>query len=103
MTLTPIELTDGQFASLTDFVFNVGSANFRSSTLLSVVKRKQWDRVPAQFRRWVLAGGKTWSGLKKRRDAEIVVFFQGLPKPKGGPSVGEDLSPIDIRQGELSR
>jgi GH24 family phage-related lysozyme (muramidase) len=97
-----ISLTDGQFAALTDFVFNVGGQNFRHSGLLQVVNEGgDFDRVPAQLRRWVLAGGKRWPGLVKRREEEIALFFDGLPKPKAIPPLpGENLSPVDIRKGE---
>jgi len=98
--LAPKDLSDGQFAALADFVFNVGSANFKASTLLQVVNTKQEDRVASQFRRWTLAGGKAWPGLKKRRENEIVLYFSGRPTPKGIPPQGERLSPIDIRKGE---
>lgn len=47
------ELSDGQFAALCDFVFNVGSGNFRRSTLLKVINAEEFDKVPFQFRRWV--------------------------------------------------
>jgi lysozyme len=100
MTSVKVELTDGQFASLTDFVFNVGSANFRNSKLLQIVNTNQQDRVPAQFGRWVYAGGKPLAALKTRREREIKLFFDGLPTPKGIPQPGEDLSPIDILKGE---
>ncbi len=100
MTSVNVPLTDGQFAALTDFVFNVGSANFRSSTLLKIVNAKEQDRVPPQLRRWVLAGGKPLVALQTRREREIELFFEGLPKTRGIPSPGEDLSPIDVRKGE---
>jgi GH24 family phage-related lysozyme (muramidase) len=100
MRSVSVSLTDGQFAALTDFTFNVGAENVRGSTLLRLVNSKELDRIPAQFRRWVLAGGKAWPGLKQRREREIELFFEGLPKPKGLPQPGEDLSPIDVRKGE---
>lgn len=100
MTVVKVPLTDGQFAALTDFVFNVGNANFRTSTLLQVVNANQEDRVPTQFRRWVLAKGKPLPGLKVRRDREIALFFDGIPKMRAVPQPGEDLSPVDIEQGE---
>jgi GH24 family phage-related lysozyme (muramidase) len=92
-------LTNGQFAALADFVFNVGSANFQGSTLLRVVNAKQLEQVPAQFRRWVLASGEPWPGLRKRREREIELYFEGLPSARGlGP--GQELPLIDIRTGE---
>jgi GH24 family phage-related lysozyme (muramidase) len=37
VTAVTVKLSDGQFAALADFVFNVGSANFRNSALLRVI------------------------------------------------------------------
>jgi GH24 family phage-related lysozyme (muramidase) len=90
-------LNDFQYAALCDFVFNAGAANFRSSTLLKVVLDQQLDRVPAQFRRWILAGGKKFKGLEIRREGEIALFFEGQPVPRSMPRADEDLSPLDIR------
>ncbi len=100
MKSVTVSLTDGQFAALTDFTFNVGSQNFRTSKLLKLVNASEMDRIPWQFRRWVLAGGKPWPGLKRRRELEIAVFFTGLPKPRGLPQPGEDLSPIDMQKDD---
>ena len=55
-------------------------------------------RIPTQFRRWVLADGKTWPGLVTRREGEIALFFDNQVIPKGGPT--PVLPPIDIRRGE---
>ncbi|MGO6840430.1 glycoside hydrolase family protein [Rhizobium leguminosarum] len=96
----PQDLTDGEYASLVDFTFNVGGANFKGSTLLKVVKQKQFDRVPEQFNRWTKAGGKEIAGLKNRRAAEIKLFFDGKPIPRPAPIPGEDLSPLDIDIGK---
>ena len=100
VTLVKVSLTDGQFAALTDFVFNVGSANFRNSTLLQAVNAKQQDRVPTQLRRWIMANNKPLPGLKVRREHEIQLYFDGIPKTRAIPRPGEDSSPIDIQKGE---
>jgi len=96
MRFVYVDLTDPQFAALSDFVFNVGSLNFQRSTLLKVVNARQDERIPGQFRRWVMAGGKTWQGLVTRREKEIALFFEGRPKVRDLPLPGEDLSPIEI-------
>jgi len=96
-----VGMTDTQYAALCDFVYNVGVANFHNSTLLSVINSKQQERIPMQFRRWTLAGGIELAALKKRREREIEMFFDGAPIPKAVPPENEDLSPIDIRRGEL--
>jgi lysozyme len=100
MSSVKVPLTDSQFAALTDFVFNVGGANFRASTLLEAVNANQRDRVPAQLRRWVLAKGKPLAALQTRREREIELFFAGLPKTREIPPPGENLSPVDIQKGE---
>ncbi len=102
MMLTNIELTDAQYAALCDFVYNVGSGNFRNSTLRKVVNAGEHERVPFQFRRWVNAGGRELPGLVTRREKEIDLFFDGVPIPRAAPGADEDLSPIDIRSGEGS-
>jgi len=92
-------LTDQQFAALCDFVFNVGGDKFAGSTLHLVVERGEFSRVAPELRRWVLAGGQYQRGLEKRREAEIALFFTGIPRPVERPS--DIFSPkIDILIGE---
>jgi lysozyme len=98
-----VDLTNGQFAALSDFVFNVGTSNFMRSTLLKAVNAEEEDRISGQFRRWTLAGGKTWPGLVKRREREIALFYEGRPASRAAPPPGEDLSPIDILDDAHSR
>jgi GH24 family phage-related lysozyme (muramidase) len=100
MSNVKVALTDAQFAALTDFVFNVGSGNFQNSTLLKAVNSDEMDRVPGQLRRWVYAGDKLLTALQTRREREIDLFFEGLPKPKGLPLPNENQSPIDVNRGE---
>ena len=100
MTLVDAELTDGQYGALCDFVFNVGAGNFRKSTLRKRVNARDFDRVPFEFRRWVFAGGRKLTGLAKRRENEITLFFEEIGIPRAIPPPDVDLSPIDIRTGE---
>lgn len=100
MQLVEADLTDGQFAALCDFVFNVGSGNFRASTLLRRLNARRFDDVPFQLRRWVKAGGRELPGLKARREREIELFFDGIGIPRAAPPPTEELSLIDIRTGE---
>lgn len=99
-TKTKIPLTDGQYAALCDFVYNVGTGNFAKSTLLSVVNKQQLDRVPAQFRRWSKANGRVIKGLKIRNEKRIDLFFDGIGVPRALPEAEEMLPEIDIRVGE---
>ncbi|MBK6958449.1 MAG: lysozyme [Nitrosomonas sp.] len=59
------DLTEGEFAALVDFVFNVGARRFEKSTLLRVVNNGNYQRVPVEFRRWVLADGKFYGSSGK--------------------------------------
>lgn len=70
-----IALTQGQFDALTDFVFNLGSANLRKSTLLKYLKAGRPTLViQAEFLKWCYAGGKKLPGLLKRRQWESERF-----------------------------
>jgi lysozyme len=100
LVLVDAQLTDGQYAALCDFVFNVGAGNFRNSTLRKRVNARDFDRVPFEFRRWVYAGGRKLTGLAKRREKEITLFFEEIGVPRAIPPADVDLSPIDIRTGE---
>lgn len=54
--------------ALTDFTFNNGIGNVKSSTLLSLVNQGKHKEACAQLTRWVFAKGKKLAGLVKRRD-----------------------------------
>jgi len=94
-----LEATDGQFAALVDFVFNVGAGNFQKSTLLKRVNARRFNEVPFELRRWTKAGGRTFPGLVTRREKEIALFFLGSRAPisRGQPTPDQT---IDIRLGE---
>lgn len=96
MQLARDSLTDGQYAALVDFTFNVGSRNFERSQLRRVVNNGDYQRVPVELRKWVKAGGKVYKGLQNRREKEIKLFFDGASR--GGKPAVEEL--IDIRTGE---
>jgi lysozyme len=95
-------LNDPQYAALVDFVYNVGSRNFRNSTLLRVVNAipDQDVQVAAQFAAWIKAGGKIIDGLKKRREKEIALYFTGRTLPTETKGLVPTVPPIDIRTGE---
>lgn len=67
--LVKVELTQGQFDALADFVFNIGEPQFSSSTLLRMVNRGQLSQAAQQFERWKFNDGKPMLGLLRRRVA----------------------------------
>ena len=74
LRLIHVPLSDGQFSSLVSFVFNLGAGALQRSTLRRKVNREEHEAVPAEFRRWVWAGGRKLKGLIWRREAEAALF-----------------------------
>ncbi|MGB1539350.1 MAG: lysozyme [Rickettsiales bacterium] len=72
--LVHVPLTDNQFAALVSFAFNLGAGALQRSTLRHKVNREEHGEVPAEFKRWVWAGGKRLAGLIRRREAEAVLY-----------------------------
>jgi lysozyme len=69
-----VELNQDQFDAMVCWVYNLGSGNLSSSTLLKVLNDGDYDGVPEQMKRWNKAGGKVLNGLIKRRDSEAKLF-----------------------------
>lgn len=68
-------LTQGQFDALLSFAYNLGLAKLRGSTLWRKVKANPNDpTIPAEFERWVYAGGVILRGLELRRAAEAAIW-----------------------------
>ncbi len=71
-----VQLTDCQFGALVSFTYNVGIGAFRRSTLLRKVNADPENpEIKAEFTKWVRAGGKTLTGLVRRRKAEADLYF----------------------------
>lgn len=71
-------LTDGQYAALIDFTFNLGVGAFEGSTLCRLVKEGNMVLAPGEFGKWVYGtvdGQKVvLPGLVRRRAAEVAVW-----------------------------
>ena len=74
LRLITVPLTNGQFDALVSFTFNLGGGALQRSTLRRKVNREEHDDVPAEFLRWVWAGGKKLRGLVRRREAEVLSY-----------------------------
>lgn len=74
LRLITVPLTDGQFDALVSFTFNLGAGALQRSTLRRKVNRGDHANVPAEFRKWVWAGGRKLEGLVKRRKAESDLY-----------------------------
>lgn len=74
LRLVTVNLTQGQFAALVDFVYNEGAGNFAHSTLLKYINHNDMGLAAEEFPKWVYAHGKVLGGLVTRRLREQALF-----------------------------
>ncbi len=74
LRLINVPLTDGQFAALVSFAFNLGGGALQRSTLRRKVNWQEHDEVPAEFVKWVYVRGRKLPGLVKRRRCEAMLY-----------------------------
>jgi lysozyme len=72
--LITVPLTDGQFAALVSFTFNLGAGSLQRSTLRRKINREEHEDASIEFLRWVWAGGRKLKGLVRRREAEAALY-----------------------------
>ena len=78
-TLVKKPLDQNRFDALVSFVYNTGSGNFASSTLLKKINRNPDDpAIAAEFRKRVYGGGRRLPGLVTRREKESNLYFSRL-------------------------
>ena len=71
-----INFKQQQFDSLVSWTFNLGAANFKSSTMYKkIIARASDFDITDQMVKWHNAGGKPLLGLKKRRCEEANLFL----------------------------
>jgi lysozyme len=81
--LVKVDLTQGQYDALVDFVFNLGEGRLAGSTLLRELNLSQYDAAAQQLLQWDHAGAAVAAGLKARREAEVALWTGG---PQSGPA-----------------
>lgn len=69
-----VDLKQHQFDALVSFAYNVGLANFLSSTLLKMLNEGYYSNAALQFGKWIFNDGKVMKGLVRRREAERKLF-----------------------------
>lgn len=67
-------LIGGDLTALTDFVFNIGIGNYRTSTLCKYVNVEDWPNAKAQILLWDHSNGIVVPGLLRRREAEAALI-----------------------------
>lgn len=71
-----LKINQNQFDALVSFVFNLGSGNFNSSTLLKCIKANPANvNIRYEFGRWIRSNGKPLAGLAARRKDEAALYF----------------------------
>ena len=83
-----VTLTQEMFDALASFVFNVGCEAFRTSTLLKLLNRGNYEAAAKQFDRWIyiryrkngVRRKRKVRGLVRRRAAERRLFEAGIDK-----------------------
>ena len=71
-----LALNKNQFDALVSFIYNVGTGNFSSSTLLRKIRVNPQDNsIMDEFLRWVYSKGRVLPGLQRRRLAEMKLYF----------------------------
>ena len=71
-----LALNQNQFDALVSFIYNVGTGNFSSSTLLRKVRANPQDNsIMDEFLRWVYSKGRVLPGLQRRRLDEMKLYF----------------------------
>ena len=71
-----LALNQNQFDALISFIYNVGTGNFSSSTLLRKVRANPQDNsIMDEFLRWVYSKDRVLPGLQRRRLAEMKLYF----------------------------
>lgn len=74
LRLITVPLTNGQFDALVSFTFNLGAGALQRSTLRRKINRGDHADAPAEFMRWVWAGGRKLKGLQRRRRKEALSY-----------------------------
>ena len=72
--LVKVVLNQNQFDALCSFIFNVGSGNFASSTMLKLINQSNFTDAANEFPKWDKAAGTIVQGLLNRRLKEQELF-----------------------------
>lgn len=70
--------TQSQFDALTDFAFNLGAEQLKTSTLLRYHRAGDYPDAAAEFAKWVRCDGRVLPGLVKRRALEAHMYLEGV-------------------------
>lgn len=66
-----------RLGAIASFIFNLGPARYRASTLRRRVNEQDWSAAATELGKWVFGGGRRLPGLVRRREAEAKVVLAG--------------------------
>lgn len=70
-------LNENQFSACVSLAYNIGTGNFKKSSVFKKLNINANDSTIADsFRLWNKGGGKVLRGLVNRREAEIQLYFK---------------------------
>lgn len=74
--LVKSEINQNQFDALISFVFNFGENKFKGYGILKMINENpNSEAIKKEWLRFIYSAGKPSSGLKKRREAEALLYF----------------------------
>lgn len=81
-TVVKVPLTDNQRAALIVFIYNIGSGNFSSSTLLKKLNNREYTAVASEIKRWNKVKKTDAKGrvVKDKNGKTVYVVAPGLVK-----------------------
>lgn len=90
------DLTEGQYAALLSFVFNLGTGDPKKPewTIWKRLRARQFDQVPGEMQKFVNWNGKKSTGLVNRRAFEVALWSEDEP----GSEVSAPPSSITRRE-----
>lgn len=74
--LVHVPVTENQFIALMSFVFNFGITKCRRYTLFKMINAENEDGIREWWPKYVNPGSKFEDGLRRRRNAELELFFR---------------------------
>ena len=79
---------ENEFAAMTSLAYNIGLSGFRKSSALRHFNAGDKAKAAAAIKLWNKAGGKVLTGLVRRRDAEVELFWTPVPVEPAEPPQG---------------
>ena len=77
-----VDFSQNEFDALVSFVYNIGIAKFRKSTMYRYIREGMAKcYIANEFDRWVHCNGGVLEGLKKRREWEAQKYLGRSPLP----------------------